>query len=67
MWVRSEAWESVTESEELVGRFRVASRLPQYLLGWWGGVNCIVLFLSAGGTGGVGDGGVWEYCNVRLT
>lgn len=26
--------ESVTEREELVGRFSVASRFPQYL--WWG-------------------------------
>ena len=28
---RRELWESVTEREELVGRFRVASRFPQYL------------------------------------
>ena len=30
--VQRSAWERVTESEELVGRFKVGSRLPQYLL-----------------------------------
>ena len=29
--VRSERWDSVTEREELVGRFRLGSLLPQYL------------------------------------
>lgn len=33
MWVRRSDWERVTEREELVGRLRVASRLPQYLEG----------------------------------
>jgi hypothetical protein len=32
VWVRREFWERVIEREELVGRFRVGSRLPQYLL-----------------------------------
>lgn len=31
VWVRRSAWESVTESEELVGRLRARSRFPQYL------------------------------------
>ena len=31
MWVRREDWERVTLREELVGRFRLGSRLPQYL------------------------------------
>jgi hypothetical protein len=29
--VRRDFWERVTEMEELVGRLRVVSRLPQYL------------------------------------
>jgi hypothetical protein len=29
--VRRDFWERVTEREELVGRLRVVSRLPQYL------------------------------------
>lgn len=29
--VRRERWDRVTESEELVGRFSVASLFPQYL------------------------------------
>jgi hypothetical protein len=33
--VRRERWERVTEREEFVGRFKVASRLPQYLEGEW--------------------------------
>lgn len=33
VWVRRSDWERVTEREELVGRLRVASRLPQYLEG----------------------------------
>ena len=32
MWVRRSDWESVTEREELVGRLRVGSRLPQYFI-----------------------------------
>lgn len=32
VWVRRSDWESVTEREELVGRLRLGSRLPQYLL-----------------------------------
>ena len=31
VWVRRSDWERVTEREELVGRFREESRLPQYL------------------------------------
>lgn len=31
VWVRRSDWERVTEREELVGRLRVGSRLPQYL------------------------------------
>ena len=31
VWVRRSDWESVTEREELVGRLREGSRLPQYL------------------------------------
>ena len=31
MWVRRSDWERVTLREELVGRLRVESRLPQYL------------------------------------
>lgn len=33
VWVRRLDWESVTEREELVGRLRVGSRFPQYLVG----------------------------------
>lgn len=40
VWVRRSAWERVTESEELVGRFRGGKRLPQYLDG--GGVSEVV-------------------------
>ena len=29
--VQRSSWDSVTESDELVGRFRLVSRLPQYL------------------------------------
>ena len=29
--VRSDFWDSVTDSEEFVGRFNAVSRLPQYL------------------------------------
>jgi len=29
--VRRDFWDRVTESEEFVGRFKVASRFPQYL------------------------------------
>lgn len=32
MWVRRSAWERVTERDELVGRLRVGSRFPQYLI-----------------------------------
>lgn len=32
VWVRRSAWERVMEREELVGRFRDGSRLPQYLM-----------------------------------
>lgn len=32
VWVRRSSCESVTEMEELVGRFSFASRFPQYLL-----------------------------------
>lgn len=32
VWVRRSAWERVTERDELVGRFRVGSRFPQYLI-----------------------------------
>jgi hypothetical protein len=32
VWVRRSDWERVTESEELVGRFNLVSRLPQYLI-----------------------------------
>lgn len=32
VWVRRSDWERVTEREELVGRFREGSRLPQYLV-----------------------------------
>ena len=32
VWVRRSSWESVTEREELEGRFSLGSRLPQYLL-----------------------------------
>lgn len=32
MWVRRSDWERVTEREELVGRTRVGSRFPQYLI-----------------------------------
>lgn len=31
VWVRRSDWERVTEREELVGRLREGSRLPQYL------------------------------------
>ena len=31
VWVRRSSWERVTLSEELVGRLRAESRLPQYL------------------------------------
>jgi len=31
VWVQRSAWERVTEREELVGRFSLGSRLPQYL------------------------------------
>jgi hypothetical protein len=33
VWVRRSAWERVTEREELVGKLRAGSRLPQYLCG----------------------------------
>lgn len=33
VWVRRSDWERVIEREELVGRFRVGLRLPQYLWG----------------------------------
>ena len=32
VWVRRSDWERVTEREELVGRLREGSRLPQYLV-----------------------------------
>jgi len=32
VWVRRSDWERVTEREELVGRFRVGSRFPQYFI-----------------------------------
>ena len=32
VWVRRSDWERVMEREELVGRFRVGSRFPQYLV-----------------------------------
>lgn len=32
VWVRRSAWERVTERDELVGRLRVGSRFPQYLI-----------------------------------
>lgn len=32
VWARRSDWERVTEREELVGRLRWGSRLPQYLL-----------------------------------
>lgn len=44
--VRKSAWESVTEREELVGRLRVASRFPQYLM-------CGQICSRKGGHGGV--------------
>lgn len=31
VWVRRSSWERVTERDELVGRFSLVSRLPQYL------------------------------------
>lgn len=31
VWVRRSFWERVTEIEELVGRFSLGSRFPQYL------------------------------------
>ena len=31
VWVLRSDWERVTEREELVGRFSLGSRLPQYL------------------------------------
>lgn len=31
VWVRRSDWDRVTEREELVGRLREESRLPQYL------------------------------------
>jgi hypothetical protein len=52
VWVRRSAWERVTEREEFVGRFRVASRLPQYL----------DLRLVAGMLGN--RRGVLDYCDV---
>ncbi len=63
MWVRREAWDRVTESEELVGRLRVASRLPQYLVGWWGGVNFVCFRLLEGG---LRDGGVGSNISTDL-
>lgn len=54
--VRSERCERVTESEEFVGKLRVASRLPQYLL--WIQVSGIALSYKGekeeGGNSGVG-------------
>jgi len=37
VWVRRSDWARVTEREELVGRLRAGSRLPQYL---WGEGKC---------------------------
>ena len=50
VWVRRSDWERVTEREELVGRFREASRLPQYLHSYCQSCRIIV---EAPGEGGM--------------
>lgn len=47
VWVRRSDWERVTEREELVGRFREGSRLPQYLGSYC--QSCTVIVEAPGG------------------